>query len=92
MQKRKDIRTTAISDSNYKGIINFIGKKFENLFESKEIDLYKEHSGEIKHFMNLSNKHENLMFLFQNEILKKLIQKKINTYKNLKTFIKKLVK
>ncbi len=32
--------------------------------------------------MNLSNNHKNLMFLFQNEILKKLIQRKINTYKN----------
>ena len=32
--------------------------------------------------MNLSNKHKNLMFLFQNEILKRLIQRKINMYKN----------
>ena len=84
--RKKDIRTTAISDSNYKSIINLIGKKYSKIFfESKEIDLYKEYSGEIKHFMNLSNKNESLMFLFQNEILKKLIQKKINTYKNLKT-------
>ena len=86
-KRRRDIRTTAISESNYKGLINFIGKKNSKIFfESKEIDLYKEHSKEIKHFMNLSNNHKNLMFLFQNEILKKLIQKKINTYKNLKIF------
>ena len=84
--RKKDIRTTAISDSNYKSIINLIGKKYSKIFfESKEIDLYKEYSREIKHFMNLSNKNKTLMFLFQNEILKKLIQKKINTYKNLKT-------
>ena len=68
--KKKDIRTTAISDSNYKSIINLIGKKYSKIFfESKEIDLYKEYSGEIKHFMNLSNKNESLMFLFQIEIL-----------------------
>ena len=86
-KKRRDIRTTAISESNYKGLIGFIGKKNSKIFfESKEIDLYKEHSKEIKHFMNLSNNHKNLMFLFQNEILKKLIQRKINTYKNLKIF------
>ena len=86
-KRRRDIRTTAISESNYKGLINFIGKKNSKIFfESKEIDLYKEHSKEIKHFMNLSNNHKNLMFLFQNEILKKLIQRKINTYKNLKIF------
>ena len=85
-RKKKDIRTTAISDSNYKNLINLIGKKYSKIFfKSKEIDLYKEYSEEIKHFMNLSNKDESLMFLFQNEILKKLIQKKINTYKNLKT-------
>ena len=90
-KRRRDIRTTAISESNYKGLINFIGKKNSKIFfESKEIDLYKEHSKEIKHFMNLSNKHKNLMFLFQNEILKKLIQRKINTYKNLKIFNKKV--
>ena len=90
-KRRRDIRTTAISESNYKGLINFIGKKNSKIFfESKEIDLYKEHSKEIKHFMNLSNNHKNLMFLFQNEILKKLIQRKINTYKNLKIFNKKV--
>ena len=32
-KRRRDIRTTAISESNYKGLIGFIGKKkFENLF------------------------------------------------------------
>ena len=40
--------------------------------------------------MNLSNKHKNLMFLFQNEILRRLIQRKINMYKNLKIFNKKV--
>ena len=90
-KRRRDIRTTAISESNYKGLIDFIGKKNSKIFfESKEIDLYKEHSKEIKHFMNLSNKHKNLMFLFQNEILKRLIQRKINMYKNLKIFNKKV--
>ena len=90
-KRRRDIRTTAISESNYKGLIDFIGKKNSKIFfESKEIDLYKEHSKEIKHFMNLSNKHKNLMFLFQNEILRRLIQRKINMYKNLKIFNKKV--
>ena len=90
-RRRRDIRTTAISENNYKSLINFIGNKYSKIFfESKEIDLYKEHSKEIKHFMNLSNKNKNLMFLFQNEILKKLIQRKINTYKNLKIFFKKV--
>jgi len=90
-KRRRDIRTTAISENNYKSLINFIGHKYSKIFfESKEIDLYKEYSKEIKHFMNLSNKNKNLMFLFQNEILKKLIQRKINTYKNLKIFFKKV--
>ena len=90
-KRRRDIRTTAISENNYKSLINFIGNKYSKIFfESKEIDLYKEHSKEIKHFMNLSNKNKNLMFLFQNEILKKLIKRKINTYKNLKIFFKKV--
>ena len=91
--KRQDIRTTAISDSNHKSLINLIGKKHSKIFfQSREIDLYKEYSGEVKHFMNLSKKDENLMFLFQNETLKKIIQKKINKYKNLKTYYKKVSK
>ena len=90
-KKRKDIRATAISESNYKSLINFISKKYLKIFfQSKEIDLYKEHSSGIKHFMNLSKKDKNLMFLFQNEILKKLIQRKINKYKNLKTYYNKV--
>ena len=61
-KRRRDIRTTAISENNYKSLINFIGNKYSKIFfESKEIDLYKEYSKEIKHFMNLSNKNNNLM-------------------------------
>ena len=90
-KKSKDIRTTAISESNYKGLINFIGNNCSKIFfEAKEIDLYKENSKDIQHFMNFSNKNKNLMFLFQNEILKKSIQRKINKYKNLKIFYKKV--
>ncbi len=90
-KKIKDIRTTAISESNYKGLINFIGNNCSKIFfEAKEIDLYKENSKDIQHFMNFSNKNKNLMFLFQNEILKKSIQRKINKYKNLKIFYKKV--
>ena len=51
-KRRRDIRTTAISESNHKGLISFIGKKKSKIFfESKEIELYKEHSKEIKHFI-----------------------------------------
>jgi len=90
-KKSKDIRTTAISESNYKCLINFIGNNCSKIFfEAKEIDLYKENSKDIQHFMNFSNKNKNLMFLFQNEILKKSIQRKINKYKNLKIFYKKV--
>ena len=40
-EKRKDVRTTAISDSNYKSLIDLIGKKYSKIFfQSKEIDLY----------------------------------------------------
>ena len=39
-KKRKDIRTTAISESNYKSLIDFVGKKYSKIFfQSKEIDL-----------------------------------------------------
>ena len=92
-KKRKDIRTTAISESNYKTLISFIGNEYtKNFYKSKQIDLYKEYQNEIKHFMNLSNKNKNLMFLFQNEILRTIIQRKINTYKNLKIYNKKVNK
>ena len=33
-EKRKDVRTTAISDSNYKSLIDLIGKKYSKIFFS----------------------------------------------------------
>ena len=32
-KRRRDIRTTAISESNYKGLIGFVGKKNSKKFE-----------------------------------------------------------
>ena len=89
----KDDRTTAISSSNYNFLLKFLGGKNINLFwPSAQIDLYHELSSEYKHFMNLQNDEKNLMYIFQNSKLKKLIIKKIKNNKKIKIFNNKIKK
>ena len=97
--KNRDKRTTAISDTNYKFIKENITRLNSNLiWPSKDIELIYETAKEKITFLNLNEKHSNLMYVFENdkikniilkEILKKKIKitrKKINNLEDLKKF------
>ena len=80
-----DSRTTAISPSNYNFLLKYLDKKDTKLFwPSKKIDLYYENSGRYSHFLNFEKNGKNLMYIVQNNRLKKSIIEKIKNKKNIK--------
>tara|TARA_B100000963_G_scaffold332229_1_gene323577 strand:+ start:44 stop:1153 length:1110 start_codon:yes stop_codon:yes gene_type:complete len=89
--KNKDKRTTAISDTNYKFIkqnITNLGKKL--FWPSKRIELFYETYKERINFLNLNEANSNLMYVFENDKVKRLLLKEI--IKNKIKIIKKDVK
>ncbi len=80
----EDNRTTAISDSNY----HFIKKeltlnKFNFFWPCKNINLFLVDDRNVLNFLNFKEKYKNLMYVFQNKKLKKLLEKKILEKKNI---------
>ena len=80
--KNLDKRTTAISHTNFKFIQENIVKLDNNLFwPSKNIELYYETSKEKINFLNLSEAHSNLMYVFENDKIKNILLKEISKNK-----------
>ncbi len=80
--KYADKRTTAISDTNYKFInqnIKSLGKKL--FWPSKNIELFYETSKENINFLNLNEANSNLMYVFENDRIKKILFKEISKNK-----------
>tara|TARA_B100000575_G_scaffold289595_1_gene291670 strand:- start:13742 stop:14851 length:1110 start_codon:yes stop_codon:yes gene_type:complete len=89
--KNKDKRTTAISDTNYKFIKQNITNLGKMLFwPSKRIELFYETYKERINFLNLNEANSNLMYVFENDKVKRLLLKEI--IKNKIKIIKKDVK
>ena len=99
MIKGRDKRTTAISETNFKFIKDNIPSLKSNFFwPSKNIELYYGSSKEKINFLNLNEKKNNLMYVFENHKIKdfltkkltknkiRIIRKKINDIKQLKNF------
>ena len=85
-----DRRTTAISDSNYKLINNcFENIKKDIFWPCKKINLYYENEENYFNFLNLEEKKNNLMYIFENHKLKKFL--KMNLQKSKVNFIKKKI-
>jgi len=86
--KKQDKRTTAISESNF----NFLKDNLKNLnskmfWPSKNIELFYETNIKKINFLNLREKKKNLMYLFENNKIKKTLLKEIKK-KRIKTFFK----
>ncbi len=89
----KDNRTTAISESNLKflmGNSKLLNKRI--FWPSKNIELFYETKQEKINFMNLEEKKNNLIYIFQNEKFKKNLLKdlKINKIKIINKKIKSI--
>ena len=91
IKSNQDGRTTAISESNYKYLINkFKFKSIKFFWPSKEVNLFYENKNKITNFLNLKEKNENLMYIFKNNDFTKEINKIISKNKKVK-IIKKNV-
>ena len=78
VSKNPDQRTTAISDLNFKFIKENISSLNNKLFwPSKKIELFYETQKEKINFLNLNEKNSNLMYVFENNKIKKVILKEI---------------
>ena len=76
--KKKDKRTTAISDTNFKFIKENIAGLSNKLFwPSKNIELFYETAKEKINFLNLNEKNSNLMYVFENDKIKNILLKEI---------------
>ena len=73
---KKDNRTTAISESNYKFIKKKLNLGNQNfMWPSKQVNLFFEDKNIIKNFLNFDEKNKNFMYVFQNKDLKKALNK-----------------
>ena len=80
-----DIRTTAISESNYHYIKKNLDLKNSNFFWScKKINLFFQDKKKIINFLNFNKKSKSFMRIFQNKDLKKQLDKLILQKKNIK--------
>ena len=74
--KNVDRRTTAISDSNLKFLRDSIpGLNKKSFWSSKNIELFYETEKERINFLNLKEKDTNLMHVFENDKIKKILLK-----------------
>ncbi len=86
----KDKRTTAISNSNYEFFNEVIDKLDKKLFwPSKKIDLFYETKDQNMNFLNFNEDSKNLMYVFENDKIKKILIKEIKK-KKIKTLQKNI--
>jgi 2-octaprenyl-6-methoxyphenol hydroxylase len=81
-KKLKDKRTTAISTSNYEFFNEVIVKLNKKLFwPSKNIDLFYETKDRNLNFLNFNEDRKNLMYVFENDKIKKILINEIKKTK-----------
>ena len=79
---KKDKRTTAISASNYEFFQEVLSKLDKKLFwPSKKINLFYESNDQKINFLNFSEDKNNLMYIFENDKIKEVLNKEIKKKK-----------
>lgn len=93
IKSKKDNRTTAISENNYKYLLNKFNLQSSKFFwPSKEVNLFYENDNQIKNFLSLKEQNENLMYVFKNNQFIRIIDRIILKNKKIKIVKKKLIK
>ena len=79
---KKDRRTTAISASNYEFFQEVLSKLDKKLFwPSKKINLFYESNDQKINFLNFNEDKKNLMYIFENDKIKEILNKEIKKKK-----------
>ena len=79
---KKDKRTTAISASNYAFFEEILNKSDKKLFwPSKKINLFYESNDQKINFLNFSEDKKNLMYIFENDKIKDVLNREIKKKK-----------
>ena len=87
---KNDSRTTAISESSYQFLRQKLNIKEILFLAHKEISLFFEDKKKIKNFLNFKESKKNLMYIFQNKVLKRNLEIKIAKKKNIKLIKKNI--
>jgi len=87
-----DNRTTAVSETSFQFIKQKLNIKKKNscLWPCKEINLFFEEKNKIISFLNFKEKNKNLMYIFQNKKLKKILEGQIRIKNNIKLINKNI--
>ena len=86
-----DTRTTAISESNFQYIKSTLNLSSTNFFWAcKKVKLFYQDENKIINFLNFNEKNKKFMYIFQNQDLKKKLNKIISKKKNIKLIKKKV--
>ena len=87
-----DNRTTAVSETSFQFIKQKLNIKKKNscLWPCKEINLFFEEKNKIISFLNFKEKNKNLMYIFQNKKLKKILEGQIRKKNNIKLINKNI--
>ncbi len=88
---KRDGRTTAISESNFRFLSKKINLKNQDLFwPCKNINLFYEKDQNFLNFLNFEEKNKNLMYIFENSLFKNFLKKNLKKKRKI-NFIKKQV-
>ena len=88
---KKDRRTTAISESNFRFLSKKINIKNQNLFwPCKNINLFYEKDQTFLNFLNFEEKSKNLMYIFKNSQFKNFLKKNLKKNRKINFLNKKV--
>ena len=90
-QSNQDVRTTAISETNFQFLGKYIKFKKDLFWACKKISLFYENKDKKINFLNYSGLKFFLMYIFENKKVKSFILKELKKQKNVR-FINKEIK
>jgi len=87
----QDVRTTAISETNFQFLCKQMKFKKELFWACKKVNLFYENKNKKVNFLNYAGIKKNLMYIFENNKVKSYILRDLKKLKNIKFINKKII-